>query len=278
MPHVLVIQHPNLAQLSLPHTQQQFDIAQHTNGNIARIPLNAAIDLPDAVRIELQAACADFGVLPDCAFGDIKLIVSDMDSTLITIECIDEIAAQAGLKEQVAEITERAMRGELDFEQSLRSRVALLKGIPESSLQTVYDRVLQLSEGAEFLLQECHKYGVTFVLVSGGFTFFTNQLKQRLDFEHAFANELEVENGLLTGRVLGRVIDAQAKAEILAQFRTQLGCEVAQTVAIGDGANDIPMLQAAGLGVAYHAKPKTQAVADLAINHLGLQALRGWFR
>lgn len=274
---VLVIQHPELSTLLLPQTRQAFAWNGVVNGTVARIPVAENVLLSDAVREELQAACTDFAILSDRAFGDIKLIVSDMDSTLITIECIDEIAAQAGLKTQVAEITERAMRGELDFEQSLRSRVALLAGIPESSLQAVYENALRLTEGAEDLLQECHRYGVKFVLVSGGFTFFTQKLQQRLGFKHAFANELEIENGVLTGRVLGRVIDAQAKADILLQFQRDLACRHDQVIAIGDGANDIPMLQAAGIGIAFHAKPKTQAAADLCINHNGLMALRNWF-
>ena len=275
MSHVLVIQHPQLPQLSLPATERRFALSQHCQATFARIPVPADTQLDDEVRRELQAACTDFAVLPDLAFGhDVRLIVSDMDSTLITIECIDEIAAQAGLKAQVAEITERAMRGELDFEQSLRRRVALLEGIPESSLHAVYADTLKLTDGAEYLLQECHKHQVPFVLVSGGFTFFTDRLKTRLGFEHAFANELEVEGGKLTGRVLGRVIDAQAKAEILAQFAAQYG---GRSVAVGDGANDIPMLQAADFGIAFHAKPKTQAHADLCINHNGLAALRRWF-
>lgn len=272
----LILQAPNLATLSLPQTQALF--ATHSfSGSICRIDVAHDFRLPENIQQELHNAAVDFAILPQQAFSDIKLIVSDMDSTLINIECIDEIAAGAGLKNQVAEITEQAMRGELDFEQSLKSRVALLKGLPESQLQHVYDHVLQLNKGAEYLLQQCHEHGVRFVLVSGGFTFFTNQLKQHLGFQHAYANELEIIDGVLTGRVLGRIIDAQAKADILKQHQQALGCATHQIVAIGDGANDIPMLQAAGLGIAYHAKPKTQAAAKIAINHNDLAALRHWF-
>ncbi|XXQ69438.1 phosphoserine phosphatase SerB [Neisseriaceae bacterium B1] len=276
MTQTLVIQAPDLSACDFTQTQNHF--AQTTpSGRVWRIDVAQDFRLPENVEHELRAQNVDFAVLPKRAFGDIKLIVSDMDSTLINIECIDEIAAGAGLKAQVAEITEQAMRGELDFEQSLSRRVALLKGLPESQLQAVYDNVLQLNDGAEYLLQQCHEHGVRFVLVSGGFTFFTEKLKARLGFEHAYANVLEVENGVLTGKVIGRVIDAQAKADILAQHRAELGCHDDQVIAIGDGANDIPMMQAAGIGVAYHAKPKAQAAADLCINYNGLEALRRWF-
>ena len=275
MSHVFVIQNPNLANIHIPETQQFFRLPEKLSGKFIRVPVAADFRLPEHLALELNQAQCDFALLPDIAFDQIKLIVSDMDSTLITIECIDEIAAQAGLKDQVSAITERAMRGELDFEQSLRSRVALLAGLPESVLQKVYDTALQLTDGTEFLLQQCHKHGVTFVLVSGGFTFFTDKLKTRLGFEHAFANVFEVGKGVLTGRVLGRVIDAQAKADILNEFKQKLG---GYTVAIGDGANDIPMIQAADFGMAFHAKPKTQAAAKLTINYNGLDALCNWFQ
>lgn len=275
MNHVFVIQHTDFSHLQLPLTQALFGLPEKLSGDVLRVSVAADFRLPEQVATELTAAQCDFALLPDLAFGaDVKLIVSDMDSTLITIECIDEIAAQAGLKDQVSEITERAMRGELDFEQSLRSRVALLKGLPESALQQVYDNKLKLTQGAEELLRDCQAHGVEFVLVSGGFTFFTEKLKARLGFQHAFANVLEVENGILTGNVLGRVIDAQAKADILQQFRQQLG---GKAVAVGDGANDIPMLQAADVGVAFHAKAKARAAADASIDFSNLYALRKWF-
>lgn len=275
MSHVFVMQHDNFTQALIPQTKKHFRLPEKISGNVIRIPVPVDFVLPENVAHELAVARCDFGVLPDLAFGrDVKLIVSDMDSTLITIECIDEIAAQAGLKEQVAEITERAMRGELDFEQSLRSRVALLAGLPETALQKVYDDVLQLTDGAEYLLQECQQHGVEFVLVSGGFTFFTEKLKARLGFKYAFANILESENGVLTGRVVGNVIDAQTKADILNRFQAQLG---GYAVAVGDGANDIPMLQAADVGVAFHAKAKARMEADVCINVGGLDRLRKWF-
>lgn len=276
MNHVFVIQHNDLSRISLPQTAAFFRLPETLSEKIVRLPVAQDFTLPENIAQELNAAQCDFATLPDLVFGkDIKLVVSDMDSTLITIECIDEIAAQAGLKDKVAHITERAMRGELDFEQSLRSRVALLAGLPENALQTVYDTALRLTNGAEYLLNECHQHGVKFVLVSGGFTFFTDKLKAHLNFSDAFANVLESKNGVLTGRVMGRVIDAQAKADILQQFHQQTG---GYAVAIGDGANDIPMLQKADFGIAFHAKTTARAAAKLCINHNDLTALRGWFK
>ncbi len=219
----------------------------------------------------------DHAVLPDMDFGELGLIVSDMDSTLITIECVDEIASGVGLKDKVAEIAERSMRGELDFEQSLRSRVALLAGLDEQILADVYENVLKLSPGAEFLLDECKRHDVKFLLVSGGFTFFTERLQQRLGFEYQHANVLEIENGRLTGRLKGRIIGAQAKADLLREYRSRLGLQPHQVLAMGDGANDIPMLKEAGIGVAYRAKPKAQAAADACINFGGLERVRGLF-
>ena len=246
-------------------------------GGRIRMPVGGDFSPTAEMRENMRRMETDFAVLPDMDFGELGLIVSDMDSTLITIECIDEIAACTGLKERVAEITERAMRGELDFEQSLRSRVALLAGLDERVLADVYENVLKLSPGAEFLLDECKRHNVKFLLVSGGFTFFTERLQQRLGFEYQHANILEIENGRLTGRLKGRIIDAQAKADLLREYRSRLGLQPYQVLAMGDGANDIPMLKEAGIGVAYRAKPKAQAVADACINFGGLEHVRGLF-
>lgn len=270
---------PRVYPIKLPETARFFGLEQdYFQDAVWRSNCEDTLVLPEAVCTELHQAQCDFAILTPQKFADIGLIVSDMDSTLITIECIDEIAAQAGLKNQISEITERAMRGELDFTQSLLERVALLKGLPEQALEKVYQQSVQLSEGAEQLLSECKKYGVKFMLVSGGFTFFTDRLQQRLGLDWAYANRLEVdEQGCLTGKVLGKIIDAQAKAELLKQHREELGLQKEQVVAIGDGANDIPMLEEAGIGIAYHAKPKTQAAADCCIHYGGLNALRNWF-
>ena len=243
-----------------------------------RIAVEPDFRLPENIKHELNQAQIDYALLPDMAFSDLGLIVSDMDSTLITIECVDEIAARLGIKPQVAAITERAMRGEIDFRQSLKERVALLKGLPISELQTVYDEVLQLTTGAEELLAACHQKGVKFMLVSGGFTFFTDRLKQRLGLDYTYANVLGVANGKLTGEVDSEIIDAQRKVELLQQYQADLGLSSHQVLAVGDGANDIPMIQAAGIGVAFHAKPKTQAAAKVSVNFGGLNALVKMFR
>lgn len=245
--------------------------------SVLRLPVDDDFELTDEMRAALIAQQIDGAVLPDVAFADLGLIVSDMDSTLITIECVDEIAAGVGLKDEVAAITEQSMRGELDFEQSLRKRVALLAGLDERVLEEVYENVLQLSPGAEFLLEECKRNDVKFMLVSGGFTFFTERLQRRLGLDFHFANVLEVENGKLTGHLKGRIIDAQAKAGLLREYRERLGLAPWQVVAMGDGANDIPMIREAGFGIAYRAKPKTEANADACVRFGGLERIRGWF-
>ena len=252
-------------------------VSASSGKSVLRVPVDDDFELTDEMRAALIAQQIDGAVLPDVAFADLGLIVSDMDSTLITIECVDEIAAGVGLKDEVAAITEQSMRGELDFEQSLRKRVALLSGLDERVLEEVYENVLQLSPGAEFLLEECKRNDVKFMLVSGGFTFFTERLQQRLGLDFHFANVLEVENGKLTGRLKGRIIDAQAKTDLLREYRERLGLAPWQVVAMGDGANDIPMIREAGFGIAYRAKPKTEANADACVRFGGLERIRGWF-
>jgi len=278
MPQTLILQSPHLARAALPISRHYFDLPATLPNDILRLPTHGDYPrLPAAAAAEFQQQQIDYALIPDTPFAALKLVVSDMDSTLITIECIDEIAASAGLKDQIAEITERAMQGELDFEQSLRHRVALLKGQPENQLAEVYEHKLALAQGAEEFIRACQAHGIKFLLVSGGFTYFTDRLKTRLGLDWAFANQLEIVDGKLTGKVLGDVIDAQAKANLLNQYRQAIGATREQVLAIGDGANDIPMLQAAGFGIAYHAKPKTRAQAALTIRHMGLEALRGWF-
>ena len=270
---VLVLQHPDIARCDLSGLPS----ADLVSASVARIKVDAGFSLSEQAAAALAAQQIDYAVLPDRNFADLGLIVSDMDSTLITIECIDEIAAGVGLKDKVAEITERSMRGEMDFAQSLTERVALLEGLDEGVLQSVYDNILKLSPGAEYLIAECKRHEVKFLLVSGGFTFFTDRLQQQLGIDYAYANVLEIVDGKLTGKLNGRMIDAQAKADLLRQHQEALGLTPEQVLAVGDGANDIPMLQAAGIGVAYHAKPKTEQHADVAVRFNGLEALRGLF-
>lgn len=216
----------------------------------------------------------DFGFVPqDRQLSDFGLLVMDMDSTLISIECIDEIADMHGLKPQVAAITAAAMHGEMDFAESLRRRVALLAGLEESALQRVYDERLQLNPGAKALLAGLRRHGVKTFLVSGGFAFFTRRLRERLGLDFAHANELEIVNGKLTGEVSGKIIDAQGKADWLNRIRVELELKPEQVIAMGDGANDLKMMAQAGVSIAYHAKPVVRAKASYALNFVGLDGL-----
>jgi phosphoserine phosphatase len=206
-------------------------------------------------------------------FADLKLLAMDMDSTLITIECIDELGGYLNIKDRISAITSQAMRGEIDFPESLRKRVALLAGLSEEVLQDVYDEKLRLSPGAEQLVERCKHHGITLLLVSGGFTFFTERLKERLGLDETLSNVLEIEDGKLTGRVLGGIVDAGAKAAKLRQLARRLGAKPEQTVAIGDGANDLKMMAEAGISVAYRAKPVVRAQATHSLSYSGLDGV-----
>ncbi len=211
---------------------------------------------------------------PPLRLSDFRAAAFDMDSTLINIECIDEIADAVGKKAEVAAITEAAMRGEItDFKDSLRRRVALLQGVPAESLEAVYFHRLQLNPGAEALMSALRKAGLRTMLVSGGFTHFADRVKARLVMDEAHANTLEIEGGLLTGRVLGDIVDGEAKRQHLLSLCARLGCSGAQAIAVGDGANDLPMMGEAGVSVAYHAKPKVREQAKVAITEGGLDRL-----
>jgi phosphoserine phosphatase len=203
----------------------------------------------------------------------VRLLISDMDSTLINIECVDEIADFIGVKPQVSAITEAAMRGELDFERSLRKRVALLEGLEVSALQRVYEERLDLNPGAEALTSGLKQADIKFALVSGGFTFFTERLKQRLALDYTLANVLAEAQGRLLGHVDGAIVGAQSKARYLKQLCGELSIKPEQVIAMGDGANDLEMLAIAGLGVAYHAKPAVSAQAHVCLQHRGLDAV-----
>lgn len=210
--------------------------------------------------------------------ADFKLIAFDMDSTLINIECVDEIADVCGRKAEVAAITEAAMRGEItDYKESLRQRVALLKGVSESSMKEVYQQRLRLNPGAAELVQACQREGLKTLLVSGGFTYFTDRIRDLLKIDSTRSNVLEVKNGFLTGRMVdqpwGDICDGEEKRKMLLQTCAALSIEPRQAIAMGDGANDLPMMSVAGLSVAYHAKPKVREQAMVAINSGGLDRL-----
>jgi len=210
--------------------------------------------------------------------ADFRLLAIDMDSTLVTMETLDEIADMAGLKAEVAAITEAAMRGEIkDFSESLTRRMALLKGVGEDLIERVYQERLHLSPGAEILLAAAKAAGLKTMLISGGFTHFTERLKERLGFDYAFANQFDIANQRLTGRVLGPIVDAAFKARAVQQCCQDIGCPPSQAIAIGDGANDLGMMSVAGLSVGYHAKPVVREKATWSVRKGGLDVVVGWF-
>ena len=280
--HHLVVQSPGL---TVEHAEQLAALAQAQG--VARISATAArlldVQHDDASRADVVAWAERHGI--DTAFvpaglklSHCKVLAMDMDSTLINIECIDEIAGVAGVKDKVSEITEAAMRGEIkDFAESLRRRVALLKNVPAEALEQVYTEKLRLNPGAERLITTAQAAGIKVLLVSGGFTFFTDRLRERLRLDSAHANTLEIDNGVLTGRVLGDILDADAKAVYLREFARTHGATKEQIIAMGDGANDLKMLGAAGFPVAYHAKPLVRQQTRYALNVSGLDGVLNWF-
>lgn len=229
------------------------------------VPLHGPDAEPVALTQRLQTTAEEHGVdaaiTCGCGFEHYGLLIMDMDSTLLAVECIDEIAEHAGVKEQVAAITERAMQGELDFAGSLVERVRMLAGLPKSVLEQVYAERIRPNPGAERLIRTLRGLGIRVAVVSGGFTFFTDRLAGDLGLDATEANELEIVDGELTGEVRGSIVDGARKAEFLGELleRYDLGAE--RAIAMGDGANDLPMIESAGLGIAYHAKPKVRDAA-----------------
>ncbi|MBC3928390.1 phosphoserine phosphatase SerB [Undibacterium sp. CY21W] len=270
-----------------PHQTLLQEIIDHSKAkassqlNDYALRLNG-VSLDDAAWAQIQQQCfdAELDVAAQTqarSLCDFKLVAMDMDSTLITIECIDEIADMQGLKPQVAEITEAAMRGELEFCESLTRRVALLKGLDASALQRVYDERLQLSPGADKMLKAIQQAGLKTLLVSGGFTFFTDRMKSRLQLDHTHANVLEIENGKLTGKVVGGIVDADEKKRTVERVCAEMGITPDQAIVMGDGANDLKMMKISGMSVAFRAKPVVRAQADVALNFVGLDGVLNLF-
>jgi phosphoserine phosphatase len=225
-----------------------------------------------------EQATLDYAFVPKARLlSDQRLAVMDMDSTLITIECIDEIADMQGLKPQVAAITAAAMRGELDYPQSLRERVALLKGLDAGALKRVYNERVRLSPGAEIMIARFRRLGIKTLLVSGGFTYFTDRIRERLQLDYSRSNVLEIADGKLTGRLIGEIVDAAVKQQALIERRDQLGINKDQIIGIGDGANDLKFMGEAGVGIAYHAKPVVRAQATHALSFVGLDGVLNLF-
>ncbi|AKJ67489.1 phosphoserine phosphatase [Pandoraea thiooxydans] len=268
---------PQLAALRslLPDHDMSVDDALAHIGSV-RI---AGVTATQTLQAQLETLGAqhrwDYALLPEGRrLTDFRLVAMDMDSTLITIECVDEIADYCGLKAEVSAITEAAMRGEIkDFNESLTRRVALLKGLDAGALERVYEDRLRFSPGAESMLLGVQARGLKTLLVSGGFTYFTERLKPRLKLDATRANTLEIVDGKLTGRVLGEIVNAEVKARAVREMCEQIGAAPHQAIVIGDGSNDLQMMAAAGLSIAFRAKPVVRAQASVAFNHVGLDAL-----
>ena len=269
----IILQGP---QLSAALAQQA---TNHLSGTLETFPDHQRVHTTRAPTRETLRALRDvlpidINVLPEHFDPtQVRLLVTDMDSTLINIECIDEIADFIGKKSQVATITAAAMRGELNFEQSLTQRVSLLAGLEASALDHVYEERLRPNPGAEQMIAGLRNHGIKIALVSGGFTYFTDKLKSRLNLDYARANTLEIIDGRLTGKVLGTIVGAEGKRAFLSELCQELGIKTRQAVAMGDGANDLPMMNSAGLSIAYHAKPRVQAQAHAALNHCTLEGV-----
>jgi phosphoserine phosphatase len=276
----LVIQAPDIATPQIKELARLVEadaIAALSAASTQAFRLSPARQRDGVTELCIEAGI-DFGFVPhDQRLDRVRLVAMDMDSTLISIECIDEIADMQGIKPEIAAITASAMRGEIDFRESLTRRVALLAGLDTAALARVYDERLRLSPGAERMLAGFARAGARTLLVSGGFTFFTERLKARLGLNHTVASTLEIANGRLTGRVSGEIVDGQVKAAEFARLGRELKSDDGLTVAIGDGANDLPMLRLADVSVAYHAKPIVRAETTYTIDHCGLDAILNLF-
>ena len=286
----LTAQHIAMVTREISDQSLNIDAIQRLTG---RVPLKAGVDVRSKSCVEFSvrgnprdysamqgrfmqlAANEDFDISlqEDTMYRRCRrLVCFDMDSTLIETEVIDELAERAGVGEKVRAITERAMRGEIDFRESFTERVALLKGLEESVMAEIAEN-LPITEGVDRMMSVLKRAGYKTAILSGGFTYFGNYLKQRFGFDYVYANDLEVENGRLTGRYVGDIVDGRRKAELLRLLAQFENIDIAQTIAVGDGANDLPMLSEAGLGIAFHAKPKVKATAEQSISTIGLDGV-----
>jgi phosphoserine phosphatase len=273
----LVIQGAAVAERDLEQLSQLSGARQVLRLSPGACRLTGAQERPGIAEY-CDRARLDFGFVPENRkLADMELLAIDMDSTLITIECIDEIADMAGVKADVAAITAAAMAGKLDYAESLQRRIGLLRGLDERELERVYDERLRLSPGAETMLAAMQRAGVKTLLVSGGFSFFTERLKSRLGLDYSISNVLDIEAGRLTGRVIGRIVDAEAKAAKLRSVRDGLGIAKARIIAVGDGANDLAMMAEAGVSIAYRAKPVARGKADYTLDYAGLDGVLNLF-
>jgi len=266
---------------------QGAEIETHDLKELAKLAGASAIERLSATAFRLCNAqpaagiaelCAtaklDHGFVPeDRKLTDFRLLVMDMDSTLITMETIDELADMVNIKAEVAAITERAMRGEIEYDQSLRERLALLKGLDESALQRVYDERLKFSPGAERMLEKARAAGIKTLLVSGGFTYMTDRLKSRVKLDYTHSNVLEIIDGKLTGKVIGEIVNADAKLAAMRRVAAEIGASKEQIAGVGDGANDLKFMAECGVSFAYRAKPVVREKTTYAINHAGLDAM-----
>ncbi|MFQ5469149.1 MAG: phosphoserine phosphatase SerB [Gammaproteobacteria bacterium] len=271
----IILQGSNLTIKDANSIANQFNGKLHSIGNFYQVKINHALSTTEINQLR-EHYHFDINQLPaDFEPKQVRLLVTDMDSTFINIECVDEIADFAGIKTKVAEITESAMRGEIDFETSLTRRVRLLRGLSTSVLSKVYEERLRINQGAEVMLQTLRDRNIRIALVSGGFTYFTDRLQHQYQLDYTLANTLEIKEGKLTGGIHGKIVGAQSKADFLLALCDKLDINPMQVIAMGDGANDLLMMKEAGLSIAYHAKPKVQRQASVAINYCGLDGLPG---
>jgi len=272
----LVLQGPDLNFDHARHLARRLGGRIEPGNDFCLIRVDRSVDRLEELAHFRQQYPFDINVLgEDFDAASVRLLVTDMDSTLVAIESINEVASYAGVKEQVSRVTEAAMNGEISFEQSFTERLGLLAGVSLTALDEVYEKRLRLNPGARKMIEAVRSRGMKVALVSGGFNYFAARLARELPLDFYLANEPETANNQLTGRVLGNIVGAETKAAFLSRLCNELNISARQSIAVGDGANDLQMLAASGLGIAYHARPLVQNQADAVINHCGLEGVLG---